>query len=366
MKKKIIIFIPHIGGGGVEKNFFIISNYLATKIKNISIITINKEYKYKLNKNIKLISPKSSRWKNSGIYIKYFISIILLIKTIFKDKNYLIFSFQANWYSILFAKFFGCNVISRSNTAPEGWSGNFFKIFLYKKILNLADLIIVNSKEFKFNMNKNFGINAKLIYNPLNVNEIIRLSKKKINFPFFKTKNHFKLINIGRFTDQKNQMLILKAFKNLSKKIRIKLVIAGRGVNTNLLKNYVKINKLDEAKKIINFVNNPYPLLKISDVFILSSNFEGLPNVLLEAQCLKLPIISSNCPTGPNEILLKGKAGMLFKPKNQKDLEKKIIYSLQNKRLLKKNAMIGYKNLIRFNEQKNLFLYYKTIKKYLI
>ena len=76
MEKKIIIFIPHIRGGGVEKNFFIISNYLAKKIKNISVITVNKECKSKLDKKIKLISPESSKWKNSSIYIKYITKIL--------------------------------------------------------------------------------------------------------------------------------------------------------------------------------------------------------------------------------------------------------------------------------------------------
>jgi len=365
MKKKLIIFIPHIKGGGVEKNFFIIANYLSKKIKNISVITVNKECRKKLNKNIKLISPNTSAWKDSGIYIKYFISIFLLIKTILKDKNYLIFSFQANWYSILVVKFFGGNIITRSNTSPKGWSNNFLKKYLYKKILNLADLTIVNSKEFKVSMNKILGINSKLIYNPLNKNHILKLSKKKFNFPFFKNKNTFKLINIGRFTDQKNQILILKAFKNLNKKFKMKLVIAGRGINFSLLKNYIIDNNLNDSVKIINFLDNPYPIIKKSDIFILSSNFEGLPNVLLEAQTLKIPIISSNCPTGPKEILLNGKAGILFKLNNQKDLEKKIIYSYKNRRYLRKIVKIGYKNLFRFNESQNLINYYNTLKKYL-
>ena len=77
-------------------------------------------------------------------------------------------------------------------------------------------------------------------------------------------------------------------------------------------------NNLNDSVKIINFLDNPYPIIKKSDIFILSSNFEGLPNVLLEAQTLKIPIISSNCPTGPKEILLNGKAGILFKLNSQK------------------------------------------------
>ena len=65
-------------------------------------------------------------------------------------------------------------------------------------------------------------------------------------------------------------------------------MIAGRGPNEKMLKNFVKDNKLNSKVKIINFLDNPFPLMKMSDIFILSSNFEGLPNVLLEAQALKL------------------------------------------------------------------------------
>ena len=366
MKKKLIIFIPHIRGGGVEKNFFIITNYLAKKIKNISVITVNREYKNKLDKNIEIISPKTTQWKDSWIYIKYLISIFLLIKTIIYNKNYLVFSFQANWYAILIVKFFGGKIITRSNTAPEGWSKNFIKNFLYKKVLQLTDLIIVNSKDFKNNIKKNFEVNPLLIYNPLNKDTIIKQSKKKINFNFFKDKKNFKIINIGRFTDQKNQILILKVFESLIKKFKLKLLIAGRGPNQYLLRNYIKKNKLSKSVKLINFLENPYPFMKMSDVFILSSNFEGLPNVLLEAQTLKLPIISSNCPTGPREILLDGKLGLLFKLNNQKDLEKKIIYSYKNRNVLKKFANKGYKFLYRFDENSNLSNYYYAIKKYLV
>ena len=70
----------------------------------------------------------------------------------------------------------------------------------------------------------------------------------------------------------------------------------------NLLR-YIHENKLSNLVQIINFQNNPFNLIKSSDVFILTSLYEGLPNVLLESQVLKKFIISSNCPTGPREIL---------------------------------------------------------------
>lgn len=365
MNKKLLIFIPHIGGGGVEKNFFIISNFLAKKIGHVSVITINKEFKNKLHKNINIISPVTSRWKNSSIYIKYFISLIILLKTLLKDKNYLVLSFQANWYAIIICKLISLKIISRSNTAPEGWSKNPLKRFLYKIIINLSDEVIVNSLEFKTSLNNFFKVKSKCIYNPLNKSKILRLSKIKKKLNFFKGKKYFKIVNIGRFTDQKNQLLILKSIKHLNKSFPIRVIIAGRGVNHDLLKNYVLKNRLSKYVKLMNFIDNPYPLIKSADVFVLSSNYEGLPNVLLEAQCLKKIIISTNCPTGPNEILLNGKAGIFFKMNDYKDLSKKIIYVFKNKSQLKKKISLGFKNLDRFDETRNLNLYYNLIRKHL-
>ena len=97
---------------------------------------------------------------------------------------------------------------------------------------------------------------------------------------------------------------------------------------------------------------------------ILSSKFEGLPNILLEAQYLKKYIISSNCSSGPKEILMNGRAGDLFKVNDHKELAKKINIYCKNKNKWKKKIMIGFKNLHRFNYSKNCKKYYETLNKF--
>ena len=189
MRKDLLIFIPHIGGGGVEKNFFIITNFLAKKLDKVTVITINKEFKKKLNNKINIISPESNRWKNSSIYVKYVVSLLILIKTLLSNKNYLVLSFQANWYAIIICKIIGLKIISRSNTAPEGWSNNFFKKFLYKIIINLSDEVIVNSLEFKKSLKIFFNVDSKCIYNPLNKSKILKLSNAKNNLEFLEEIN---------------------------------------------------------------------------------------------------------------------------------------------------------------------------------
>ncbi len=366
MHKKLLIFIPHINVGGVEKNFFIITNYLAKKLNNnVSVITVNKKFTKKLNKKIKIISPKSNKWENSSMYTKYTISLLLLIKTLISDRRYLIFSFQANWYAIIVTKLFGLKIVTRSNTAPEGWSKGMIKNFFYKSVINFSDKIIVNSNEFKESLKKYFNVNSICIYNPLDKSSMLRQSRRVERFNFFSKKKYLKIINIGRFTNQKNQMLILKTIKYLNNRIPIKLLIIGRGENYMNLKNFIYENKLGKNIILKRFVSNPYPFLKSSDIFVLSSNYEGLPNVLLEAQFFKKIIISTKCPTGPKEILLNGKAGLFFKMDDYKDLSRKIIYVYKNKQRLKNMIKAGYDNLHRFDKDTNLNKYYQIIVRFL-
>jgi len=192
--------------------------------------------------------------------------------------------------------------------------------------------------------------------------EIVKKSKnyKKEKF-FFSKKKTLKIINLGRFTEQKDQITILKAVNLLKDKINLRLLIVGRGIEETNLKNYINNNNLNHLVKIKNFSDNPYGMIKQSNIFILSSKYEGLPNVLLEALILNKFIISSNCPTGPKEILLNGKGGLLFKIGDYKELSKKIIYYLKNKKKAKKMLHYSKKHLYRFDYYLNLNKYYKLI-----
>ena len=168
--------------------------------------------------------------------------LFLLFLEILKDRNILVFCFQGNVYCTILCKLLGIRIIVRSNSAPEGWSKNKFKNVVFKYVLRSADKIIVNSLDFKKKFKKKFNIKAKCIYNPLNKNEIVKKSKVKNKIKFDKKK--LNLINIGRFTNQKDQLTLLKAVNRIKDKIRFNLLIVGRGVEKENLLRYIHENKL--------------------------------------------------------------------------------------------------------------------------
>ena len=362
-QKKLIIFMPSIEEGGVEKNFFLITNYLSKKFKDVSVITTDKSIKRKLEKKISILGPNAKFWKSGSRYLKYIVCLYYLLIFIILNKKVLIFSFQANAYASIIAKLFGKTIITRSNSSSEGWSKNPIKTFLYKILLKLPDKVVVNSKQFKKELDEKFNIKSYVIYNPLNISTILELSKSKIKFNFYK-KNCLKLISIGRLVNQKDQLTLLKAI-NILNINEARLLIIGNGTNEKMLKNYINENKLKSKIKIIPFKKNPYKYLKLADVFLLSSKFEGLPNVVLEAQTLKKYIISTDCPTGPKEILMNGKAGDLVKIGDFKAIAKKIKFYTKNKKKLKIKTEIGFKELKRFNYDYNMSRYFNLIKEFI-
>jgi len=360
--KKIIIFMPSIEGGGVEKNLIIITNYLAKKFENVKLITYDKYFKKKFDKKVEFLTVKNKKIITKK-YNKYLLCLIILIKELIKQKS-IVVSFQANIYAILICKLLNNPIVVRSNSSPSGWSNNFVKNLIFKFFLKKADKIIVNSIEFKKEIDKKFNVKSKLIYNPLDILNILKKSKIKIKKNLFKNRC-LKLINIARFTDQKDHLTLLKAFKIINSKINSNLLLIGYGQNERLIKKFITDNKLKNKIKIIKEINNPYKYLSKSDIFVLTSTFEGLPNVLLEAIVLKKPIISTNCPTGPKEILGNGKYGTLFNIGDYKKLSKIILRYSENNLNFKKKLLPAFNSLDRFNYKKSCAEYEKQIISYI-
>jgi len=357
--KKLAIYIPSIESGGVEKNLFNISEFFLKKKIDIYIVTANKNKKSFFNSGIKYICPVSDRWNNSSRLFKTLICLTLIIFKLPK-KNVSLFSFQSNISAIILSRILGIKVIIRLNTALTKYINGFFKIILFKVFYRMSDKIIVNSLKFKKELKSLLNLKSDYIPNPINLKK--RFKKKKINY--FTNFKGLKILSIGRLTDQKNQITILKSLKVLKeKKIDFKFFLIGQGYKLQELKKYVINNKLMNNVKFAGYKKNAFQYMRSSDLFILSSKFEGLPNVLIEAQSQNIPIISSDCSTGPSEILLNGRLGNLFKVEDYISLSKTIINFYENKNPLLDKAKLGKKYLYRYDYNKNLIKYYKLVEK---
>ena len=319
--RNIVVFIPSIESGGVEKNLFYLINYFKHRFDNIYLLTADKPKDYNFGNNIKLLSPNSKFYQNKKRFIKSLICFYLMIKY-FWNKEILILSLQSNFFSILASKIINSKIILRLNTSPEKYSSNLITKFLYRILYSLADTIIVNSHEFKKNFENYFNLNTRVILNPLKISEN-KIFKKIF---FFKNYKGIKIICIGRLTDQKDHITLLKALKLLKNKyyVDFKLYLIGKGNNFSLLSNFIREYGLKKNIKLAGYKKNAYHYINSSDLLVLTSKYEGLPNVLLEAQAQGVPIISSDCPSGPKEILMNGKLGDLFAVGDYKKLCKKI------------------------------------------
>ena len=133
MKKNLMIFNPSIEDGGVEKNLYLISNYFKNCGISVEILTANYDKYKNFKKGIKFIGTKNVFWQKQNRKIKYIVCLFILFFNLItrKDKP-LIFAFQANIYAVLVAKILKAKIVTRSNSAPQGWSHNFLKNKIYK------------------------------------------------------------------------------------------------------------------------------------------------------------------------------------------------------------------------------------------
>lgn len=363
-KKKIVLFSPSIEDGGVEKNLYYISSYLVKKFKNVSVVTANWDKRNNFSKKINFISLSTNLFKNSSRTLKSIICFFLLLKIRIRFKKIVILSFNNNIFAILIAKLIGASVIIRSNTSIKSYIHNKVKKKIFSFIFNLADDVIVNSLDMVREMKTFLNIRSIHIYNPIEKIKILKTKAKSKQIKKYFNNTELKILTIGRIVEQKNHMLILKSLNLIKTKIKFKLIIIGDGEEkTNIIK-FIKDNNLQKNVEIINYQKNIYKFLKIIDLFILSSNYEGLPNVLLEALAFKKVIFSTNCPTGPREILNNGKFGTLFPVNNYKKLSNLILNYYNNKTIYQQKAISGFKSLNRFSPEKNCQKYLSVIKKY--
>ena len=177
-----------------------------------------------------------------------------------------------------------------------------------------ADAVVAVSHGAAADMVSAVGVdasNVRVIYNPVVSPELFAKSAQAVDHPWFKADEPPVVVGIGRLERQKNFPLLLRAFGHVRTQLPIRLLILGEGRERSVLEALVHYLGLQQDVWMPGFVANPYPYLRRAAMFVLSSDFEGLPTALTEALALGVPAIATNCKTGPAEILQDGRYGLL-------------------------------------------------------
>jgi glycosyltransferase involved in cell wall biosynthesis len=164
-----------------------------------------------------------------------------------------------------------------------------------------------------------------LIYNPVVIPEVFTKAKEPVNHPWFQPGEPPVILAVGRLYPQKDYPTLINAFAQVRQVRRSRLVILGEGPEEDSLNNLIRELGLEEDVAMLGFADNPYAYMAKAAVFVLSSAWEGFGNVLVEALAVGTPVVSTNCESGPSEILASGKYGDLTPVGDSKTMAEAIL-----------------------------------------
>jgi N-acetylgalactosamine-N,N'-diacetylbacillosaminyl-diphospho-undecaprenol 4-alpha-N-acetylgalactosaminyltransferase len=309
--KKVTLFINSLTSGGAERVLSIIATELVAQNIEVNLLCIEEDNAYALPTEIKITYLSSLTKRDSNlkkfIYLPYLAYRVK--KYTQKNQTTLIQShiYRANFINIL-AKLLGAKhqvqvveVIS-INYLTDGSFSKKINFLLIKYLYKYADLVIFKAEKMKEEFLKIFPkINQyKVINNPYNIQKVQKLAQEEVHdFNFDANKKY--IITVGRLTSQKRHSTLIEALVHLDE--NIELIIIGEGELEEKLQETIKQNSVQNRVHLLGKKVNPFKYIKHSNIFVLASQSEGFPNVLVEAMICNTPVISTDCISGPREIL---------------------------------------------------------------
>ena len=316
MKKKILIIVPTLDTGGAQRA---VSNMLTNMPDDYDadiVLNDTKSIVYPYKGTIIDLGLKEKKDRSGLIYqAKVFFKRVSAIWKLKKKNKYLAaYSFMdsANFANILTGKKYCKTIVSvrinLSVCAKNNWKYKCIILPMAKALYKFADKVVAVSRDVEYDMVNRLGFksnNIVTVYNGYNSDSILEISSEEL--PEEEKKifdNSYTILMVGRLCKQKAQWHMIRAMKDIvNKKPDVKLVILGEGEYRDYLELLIKQMNLSKNVFLLGFKDNPYKYMKKSDLFVMTSLFEGLPNGLIEALILGVPCIATDFQSGAKEIL---------------------------------------------------------------
>ena len=307
-----MLVISSLGAGGAERVLSEMANYWQERGHVITLLTLDSAQSdfYALNPSIQRIAlglKKDSRhiWNAVGNNIQRILSLRRAIK---RSEPHAIISFidTVNVLTIVAGMGLGISVIVSERIDPRHHGiGALWQRLRYMVYPRAAAVVVQTRDVYEWMQNEMPRVNFATIPNPARIS----LPQKEGSYTFPAGQN---VVAMGRLAPQKGFDLLIKAFAQCAQVFPTwNLVIFGEGNERGSLESLVANHALGHRIHLPGLIAEPMSVLAEAQIFVLSSRYEGFPNVLVEAMACGLPVITTDCPSGPSEIIRHGIDGIL-------------------------------------------------------
>jgi len=314
MIERLALFLPDLRGGGAERVIITLANHYAGRTQvDLVLCRASGALLHERASEVSII--------DLGARSEYY-SLLPLANYLKRTRpNVLLSTLNVSSFAAVAAvKLSGVptrNVIRIANTISHerrGWVKKKIEQALVKGLFPQASRLIAVSQGVAADFARYAGIPAdriQVIYNPVIAQTLLDQAAEPVDHPWFNPPDLPVLLAVGRLTEQKNYPLLIKAFAALQPDIPSRLLILGEGELRPALTRLAGALGIADRVDLPGYAPNPFAFMQKADCFVLSSDYEGLPNALIQAMACGCPVVSTDCPSGPREILRDGEYGHL-------------------------------------------------------